>query len=112
MYYFDYELVLFLKVFHADDKDKPVFFVANRGHHADIGGLTPGSMPPNSTTLLQEGAQFISFKIVEQGQFKEKGKQIMKLIKFILFVCSYRSDRSIESTRKIRELFRNSNINA
>ncbi|CAF3924081.1 unnamed protein product, partial [Rotaria sp. Silwood1] len=59
-------------VFHQSDKEKPVFFVANRGHHADIGGLTPGSMPPNSTTLLQEGAQFLSFKIVEQGQFKEK----------------------------------------
>ncbi|CAF1450520.1 unnamed protein product [Adineta steineri] len=59
-------------VFHKENKDKPVFFVASRGHHADIGGLTPGSMPPNSTSLLQEGAQFISFKIVEQGKFKEK----------------------------------------
>lgn len=56
------------------NRDKPVFFVASRGHHADIGGLTPGSMPPNSTSLLQEGAQFISFKVVEQGQFKEKGQ--------------------------------------
>lgn len=33
--------------------EKPVFFVASRGHHADIGGITPGSMPPHSTTLLQ-----------------------------------------------------------
>jgi len=32
-------------------------------------------MPPNSTTLLQEGAQFVSFKVVEQGQFKEKGRE-------------------------------------
>ncbi|CAM2705572.1 unnamed protein product [Rotaria socialis] len=65
------DLTIITPVFHDDDKEKPVFFVASRGHHADIGGLTPGSMPPNSTSLLQEGAQFISFKIVEQGQFKE-----------------------------------------
>ena len=50
----------------------PVFFVANRGHHADIGGLTPGSMPPNSTTLDQEGAVFKSFKLVQNGQFQEQ----------------------------------------
>jgi 5-oxoprolinase (ATP-hydrolysing) len=47
--------------------------VASRGHHADIGGLTPGSMPPHSTSLLQEGARFISFKIVDRGQFNEQG---------------------------------------
>lgn len=35
------------------DVEKPVFFVASRGHHADIGGITPGSMPPHSTSLLQ-----------------------------------------------------------
>ena len=40
-------------------------------------------MPPNSTCLLQEGAQFVSFKIVEQGQFKEKGKNMIGLIKCI-----------------------------
>lgn len=55
--------------------------MASRGHHADIGGLTPGSMPPHSTSLLQEGAQFVSFKIVEQGQFKEKGENFIKLMK-------------------------------
>ncbi|CAF0933153.1 unnamed protein product [Rotaria sordida] len=66
------DLTVITPVFHGSDKEKPVFFVASRGHHADIGGLTPGSMPPHSTSLLQEGAQFISFKIVEQGQFKEK----------------------------------------
>lgn len=51
---------------------KPVFFVASRGHHADIGGITPGSMPPHSTSLAQEGAAFKSFLIVENGQFQEK----------------------------------------
>ncbi|XP_024864412.1 5-oxoprolinase [Kryptolebias marmoratus] len=50
----------------------PVFFVASRGHHADIGGITPGSMPPHSTSLQQEGAVFISFKLVSGGVFQEE----------------------------------------
>ncbi|XP_037550427.1 5-oxoprolinase [Nematolebias whitei] len=50
----------------------PVFFVASRGHHADIGGITPGSMPPHSTSLQQEGAVFISFKLVSRGVFQEE----------------------------------------
>jgi len=37
-------------------------------------------MPPNSTSLLEEGAQFVSFKIVEQGHFKEKGENIIKIM--------------------------------
>lgn len=51
---------------------KPVFFVASRGHHADIGGITPGSMPPHSTSLEQEGAAFKSFLLVENEQFREQ----------------------------------------
>ncbi|PIO54170.1 hypothetical protein TELCIR_24473, partial [Teladorsagia circumcincta] len=51
--------------------EKPVFFLANRGHHADIGGIVPGSMPPNATSLEQEGATFVSFKIVDKGVFRE-----------------------------------------
>ncbi|XP_058262915.1 5-oxoprolinase isoform X1 [Hemibagrus wyckioides] len=50
----------------------PVFFVASRGHHADIGGITPGSMPPHSTCLQQEGALFTSFKLVTEGVFQEQ----------------------------------------
>uniref|UniRef100_A0A8C5EKS9 5-oxoprolinase, ATP-hydrolysing n=1 Tax=Gouania willdenowi TaxID=441366 RepID=A0A8C5EKS9_GOUWI len=50
----------------------PVFFVASRGHHADIGGITPGSMPPHSTSLQQEGAVFVSFKLVTGGIFQEE----------------------------------------
>ncbi|KAK5603961.1 hypothetical protein CRENBAI_025397 [Crenichthys baileyi] len=52
--------------------NRPVFFVASRGHHADIGGITPGSMPPHSTSLQQEGAVFVSFKLVTGGVFQEK----------------------------------------
>lgn len=55
---------------------RPVFFVASRGHHADIGGITPGSMPPHSTSLQQEGAVFTSFKLVTSGVFQEKGVNI------------------------------------
>lgn len=53
---------------------RPVFYVASRGHHADIGGITPGSMPPHSTTLQQEGAVFLSFKLVQGGVFQEEGE--------------------------------------
>ncbi|KAJ8925583.1 hypothetical protein NQ315_009423 [Exocentrus adspersus] len=50
----------------------PIFFVASRGHHADIGGITPGSMPPHSTSLDQEGAAFKSFLLVANGKFQEE----------------------------------------
>ena len=52
---------------------KIVFYVASRGHHADVGGLVPGSMPPMSKTLVQEGAAIIAFKLVEKGVFQEAG---------------------------------------
>jgi len=48
-----------------------VFFVASRGHHADIGGITPGSMPPHSRSLIEEGASFKSFYLVRRGVFNE-----------------------------------------
>ncbi|KAH0569179.1 5-oxoprolinase [Cotesia glomerata] len=65
------DLTVITPVFYGD-LPKPVFFVASRGHHADIGGITPGSMPPHSTTLLQEGATFKSFLLVHKGHFREK----------------------------------------
>ncbi|WP_428262476.1 hydantoinase B/oxoprolinase family protein [Haliangium sp.] len=48
-----------------------VFFTASRGHHADIGGITPGSMPPFSRALSEEGAVFRAVPIVRQGRFDE-----------------------------------------
>ena len=48
----------------------PSFFVASRGHHADIGGLTPGSMPPFSTSIEEEGALIDNFKLVEGGRLR------------------------------------------
>ncbi len=50
-----------------------IFFVASRGHHADIGGIAPGSMPPNSKTLEDEGAMIVAFKLVKDGVFQEDG---------------------------------------
>jgi 5-oxoprolinase (ATP-hydrolysing) len=47
------------------------FFVASRGHHADIGGITPGSMPPFSTTIHEEGALFDGIRMVHAGRFDE-----------------------------------------
>ncbi|KAG2383667.1 hypothetical protein C9374_004338 [Naegleria lovaniensis] len=49
-----------------------VFYVANRGHHADIGSISPGSMPPFSRLLSEEGMAIISLKIVEDGVFQEE----------------------------------------
>jgi 5-oxoprolinase (ATP-hydrolysing) len=47
------------------------FFVGNRGHHADIGGITPGSTPPASRTLEEEGVVIDDFLLVEVGHFRE-----------------------------------------
>lgn len=55
-----------------DDKDEIVFYVASRAHHADIGGILPGSMPPHSTELFQEGAAIKSEKLVSEGRFNEE----------------------------------------
>lgn len=54
-------------------KRQIIFWVASRGHHADIGGISPGSMPPGSRRLEEEGACIISFKLVEDGLFQEEG---------------------------------------
>ncbi len=47
------------------------FFVASRGHHADIGGITPGSTPPASRTLEEEGVVIDDFLLVDGGHFRE-----------------------------------------
>lgn len=49
----------------------PDFFVASRGHHADIGGITPGSMPPDSKILEEEGVVFSHFQLISEGRFNE-----------------------------------------
>ncbi|MGD1713315.1 hydantoinase B/oxoprolinase family protein, partial [Dapis sp. BLCC M172] len=49
----------------------PIFYVASRGHHADIGGITPGSMPPHSKTIDEEGILIDNFQLVKNGKFQE-----------------------------------------
>lgn len=51
--------------------DRPLFYVGSRGHHADIGGTTPGSMPPFSTRIEEEGVQINNFKLVDRGVLRE-----------------------------------------
>ncbi len=54
-----------------DGDNAPAFFTAARGHHADIGGITPGSMPPDSHTIEDEGVLIENFVLVEDGRLLE-----------------------------------------
>eukprot|EP00117_Sycon_ciliatum_P007634 scpid23060/ scgid10654/ 5-oxoprolinase; 5-oxo-L-prolinase; Pyroglutamase len=65
------DLTIITPVFYGGS-EKPTFFVANRGHHADIGGITPGSMPPHSRFLAEEGMAVKTFKITKRGVFQEE----------------------------------------
>jgi len=53
-------------------KKKILFWVASRGHHADIGGIAPGSMSPVATSIEEEGIYIDNFKLVDRGTFREK----------------------------------------
>ncbi len=52
--------------------DEILFYVGSRGHHADIGGITPGSMPPNSRVVEEEGVLIDNFLLVESGRLRER----------------------------------------
>ena len=54
-----------------DEQGIVLFYVASRGHHADIGGITPGSMPPFSRHVDEEGVLMNNIKIVDEGVFLE-----------------------------------------
>jgi 5-oxoprolinase (ATP-hydrolysing) len=64
------DMTIVTPVFIGDDA-RPDFFVASRAHHADIGGMTPGSMPPFSRTIDEEGALFECFPLVSDSRFNE-----------------------------------------
>ncbi|MGC2415408.1 MAG: hydantoinase B/oxoprolinase family protein, partial [Stellaceae bacterium] len=64
------DVTVITPVFDAAGRDI-LFFVANRGHHADIGGLTPGSTPPTSRTLEEEGVVLDNLLLVDGGEFRE-----------------------------------------
>ncbi len=55
-----------------DERNREIrFWVASRGHHADVGGTAPGSMTPRATTVDEEGVLIDNFKLVERGRFRE-----------------------------------------
>ncbi len=56
---------------YVSDEAEPTFYVGSRGHHADVGGTTPGSMPPFSTRIEEEGVQINNVKLVERGALRE-----------------------------------------
>lgn len=81
------------------DNGKLVFFVASRGHHAEIGGITPGSMPPFSKSIWEEGAAIKAFKLVEKGVFQEE-----EIIKLLQSPCSDEfSSCKIPGTRRLQD---------
>ncbi len=56
-----------------DDAGKEIlFYVGSRGHHADVGGITPGSMPPDSKVVEEEGVLIDNFLLVEEGRLREE----------------------------------------
>ena len=64
------DITVIVPVFYGDEPD-PSAFVAARGHHADIGGIAPGSMPPDSRTIDDEGVLIDNQLLVDEGQFRE-----------------------------------------
>jgi 5-oxoprolinase (ATP-hydrolysing) len=66
------DVTVIMPVFAADPAADAVhFYVASRGHQADIGGTTPGSMPPDSTSVEEEGVLIDDFLLVDAGRFRE-----------------------------------------
>ncbi|CAN4116112.1 unnamed protein product [Withania somnifera] len=80
------------------NKGKLIFFVASRGHHAEIGGITPGSMPPFSKFIWEEGAAIKTFKLVERGIFQEEG-----INELLCYPCSEESTHKIPGTRRLQD---------
>ena len=54
-----------------DAEDTILFYVASRGHHADVGGVAPGSMSPRATNVNEEGVLIDNFKLVDRGHYRE-----------------------------------------
>ena len=65
------DITVIVPVFYADSDEAPSAFVAARGHHADIGGIAPGSMPPDSRTIEEEGVLIDNALLVDEGHFRE-----------------------------------------
>tara|TARA_B100000315_G_scaffold258691_1_gene311729 strand:+ start:22332 stop:25817 length:3486 start_codon:yes stop_codon:yes gene_type:complete len=73
------------------EKESPIFYTAARGHHADIGGITPGSMPPFAKSLEEEGIVIDNFLLVRNGKFREK--EIRTLLQSGIFPARNMNER-------------------
>ncbi|WHO38694.1 hydantoinase B/oxoprolinase family protein [Sphingobium sp. AP49] len=65
------DVTVVMPVFVDETAGAPAFYVAARGHHADIGGISPGSMPPDSRSIEEEGIVLDNILVVDQGRFLE-----------------------------------------
>lgn len=65
------DITVVMPVFSEGAAEELLFFVAARGHHADIGGITPGSMPPFSQTIDEEGVLISALLLMQDGEFRE-----------------------------------------
>jgi 5-oxoprolinase (ATP-hydrolysing) len=65
------DITVIMPVFYSGEDSEPSAFVAARGHHADIGGIAPGSMPPDSRTIDEEGVLIDNVLLVDEGRFRE-----------------------------------------
>ena len=66
------DITVVMPVFVNGDAEIPSFYVAARGHHADVGGIAPGSMPPDSRSILDEGVLIENFLLVDEGRFRSE----------------------------------------
>ena len=64
------DITVITPVFDAEGR-KVLFYTGSRGHHADVGGITPGSMPPDSRHIDEEGVLISNFLLVQNGKFRE-----------------------------------------
>ena len=62
-----------------DSGGEILFYVASRGHHADVGGITPGSMPPDSNTIDEEGVLIDNVQLISEGRFLEEEIRLVLL---------------------------------
>ena len=65
------DITVITPVYDAEGNEL-LFYVGSRGHHADIGGVTPGSMPPDSTSIEEEGVLIDNFVLAREGRLREK----------------------------------------
>jgi 5-oxoprolinase (ATP-hydrolysing) len=65
------DITVIMPVFEAAEPRVPLFYVAARGHHADVGGTTPGSMPPQSRSVQEEGVLIDNVLLLDEGRFME-----------------------------------------